>query len=143
MSALYSAFGAGFVFGIGLWISGMANPEKVLGFLDVTGNWDASLTLVMGSAVAVTLTGFRFFSSRKKPILEEKFELPDRKDIDLPLLAGAAVFGIGWGIAGYCPGPALTSLSTLSTESIVFVSAMIAGGLLHRLMAGATRQAGL
>ena len=134
MKALVSALGAGFVFGIGLWLSGMANPKKVLGFLDITGAWDASLMLVMGGAVTTTLTGFRFFSSRKKPILEEKFALPTRKDIDFPLVAGAAIFGAGWGIAGYCPGPAITALSTLSAESIVFVAAMIAGGLLHKLV---------
>jgi uncharacterized membrane protein YedE/YeeE len=133
---LGSALGSGFLFGIGLWVSGMANPKKVLGFLDVTGDWDASLMLVMGGAVAVTLTGFRFLASRKAPLLAEKFMLPNKKEIDLPLVAGAAIFGIGWGIAGYCPGPAITAVSTLSTESIVFVSAMIAGGFLHRLLHG-------
>jgi uncharacterized membrane protein YedE/YeeE len=126
MKALATALGAGFLFGIGLWVSGMANPKKVLGFLDITGEWDASLMLVMGGAVAVTLLGFRAYSS--------KFEKPSRKDIDFPLIAGAAVFGIGWGIAGYCPGPAVTALTTLSNESIVFVVAMIAGGLLHKLV---------
>lgn len=122
--ALASALGAGFMFGIGLWVSGMANPKKVLDFLDITGAWDASLVFVMGGAVAVTLVGFRTFKSR--------FHLPTLKDIDFPLVAGAALFGIGWGIAGYCPGPALTALATLSAESIVFVAAMIAGGLLHK-----------
>ena len=131
MTALASALGAGFLFGIGLWVSGMANPKKVLGFLDVTGDWDASLMLVMGGAVAVTLVGFRIFKT--------KLLMPAFKDIDLPLVAGAAIFGAGWGIAGYCPGPAVTALSTLSMESIVFVSAMIAGGLLHRLMDRAPR----
>ena len=129
MSALFSALGAGFLFGIGLWVSGMANPKKVLGFLDVTGDWDASLMFVMGGAVAVTLVGFRIY--------REKFQSPTLKDIDFPLVAGAAIFGIGWGIAGYCPGPGITALSTLSTESIVFVIAMLAGGLLHR---GVTRE---
>ena len=126
MKALASALGAGVLFGTGLWISGMANPKKVLGFLDVAGNWDASLLLVMGGAVAVTLAGFRIFRA--------KFETPMRQDVDFPLVAGSALFGIGWGIAGYCPGPALTALSTLSAESIVFVAAMLAGGWLHRLM---------
>lgn len=129
MKALASALGAGFVFGLGLWVSGMANPKKVLGFLDVAGDWDASLMLVMGGAVAVTLLGFRAF--------REKFELPTRKDIDLPLVAGAAIFGVGWGIAGYCPGPAITALTALSAESAAFVAAMIAGGLLHRLISPA------
>ena len=134
MRALVSSLAAGFVFGIGLWISGMANPKKVLGFLDITGDWDASLMLVMGGAVVVTLLAFRFIPRMGKPIFEMKFEMPTRKDIDLPLVAGAAIFGIGWGTAGYCPGPALTALSTLSTESIVFVIAMLAGGVLQRAL---------
>ena len=134
MSALVSALGAGFVFGIGLWISGMANPKKVLGFLDLTGDWDASLMLVMGGAVAITVIAFHFALKREKPFIEEKFDLPTRKDFDLPLVAGAAIFGIGWGIGGYCPGPALTALSTVSAESTVFVVSMIAGGLLHRII---------
>ena len=129
MKALASALGAGFLFGTGLWISGMANPKKVLGFLDVAGAWDASLLLVMGGAVAITLAGFRIFRA--------KFETPVREDIDFPLVAGSAMFGIGWGIAGYCPGPAITALAALSTESIVFVVAMLAGGWLHRLMRSA------
>lgn len=132
MNALVMALGAGFVFGTGLWISGMANPKKVLGFLDVTGAWDASLMFVMGGAVAVTLVGFRFVLKRGKPLFAPLFEVPARKDIDLPLVAGAALFGIGWGIAGYCPGPALTALSTLSAESIQFVAAMLVGGLATR-----------
>ena len=134
MSALWSALGAGFVFGLGLWVSGMANPKKVLGFLDVTGQWDASLMLVMGGAVVVTVVGFRLVSSLNTPVFESKFELPSRKDIDIPLVAGAGIFGIGWGIGGYCPGPALTAFSTLSAEAIVFVAAMIAGGVLHKLV---------
>jgi hypothetical protein len=134
MNAFVFALGAGFVFGTGLWVSGMANPKKVLGFLDVTGNWDASLMLVMAGAVAVTLIGFRIVLKWKKPVLAESFELPKKSDIDTPLVAGAAIFGIGWGIAGYCPGPALTALATLSTESIVFVAAMIVGGLAQRAL---------
>ena len=126
MRKLVSALGAGFLFGIGLWVSGMANPKKVLGFLDITGDWDASLMLVMGGAVAVTLAGFKIF--------KRKFEEPVRKNIDLPLLAGSAIFGAGWGIAGYCPGPALTALSTLAPEPVIFVAAMVAGGILHRLL---------
>jgi hypothetical protein len=131
---LASALGAGFLFGIGLWVSGMANPKKVLGFLDVTGDWDASLMFVMGGAVVVTAIAFRFVLQKEKPFFGESFHLPTKKDIDVPLVAGSAIFGIGWGIAGYCPGPALTALTTLSTESIVFVAAMIGGGILHRLL---------
>ncbi|MEK6245712.1 MAG: DUF6691 family protein [Pseudomonadota bacterium] len=134
MSALYSALGAGFLFGIGLWVSGMANPKKVLGFLDITGDWDASLMLVMGGAVAVTLVAFRFVLRRPAPLFDKRFFIPETKSIDFPLVAGSALFGVGWGIAGYCPGPALTALSTLSSETIVFVIAMIAGGLLHKFV---------
>src|SRR5262245_56144268 len=97
-----SAFGAGLLFGIGLWISGMANPGKVLGFLDIAGDWDPSLLLVMGGAVAVTLIGFR--------PLKGKISIEKTK-VDAPLIIGAAVFGLGWGIGGYCPGPAVTALA--------------------------------
>ena len=115
-----SAFGAGLLFGIGLWLSGMANPRKVLDFLDLAGNWDPSLLLVMAGAVAVTLVGFRPF---KKNLTVEKTK------VDIALALGAAIFGIGWGIGGYCPGPAITALSNLSAEALVFVAAMVAGGL--------------
>jgi uncharacterized protein len=121
------AFGAGLLFGIGLWLSGMANPRKVLDFLDITGTWDPSLLLVMGGAVAVTLLAFR-------PILKRK-PIEFSKAIDAPLVAGAALFGLGWGIGGYCPGPALTALSSLSFGVFVFVAAMIAGGLFARMLA--------
>jgi uncharacterized protein len=124
-----SAFGAGFLFGIGLWLSGMANPRKVLDFLDISGNWDPSLILVMGGAVAVTAIAFR-------PLLrKQKMDFKTR--IDVPLALGAALFGIGWGIGGYCPGPALTALSTLSTEVFVFVAAMVGGGLFARIVPSA------
>jgi uncharacterized membrane protein YedE/YeeE len=136
VKALAAAGAAGFVFGIGLWISGMANPRKVIGFLDVTGAWDASLAFVMAGAVAVTLIAFRWVLKRGKPLLESSFQLPTKKDIDAPLVAGAAIFGIGWGIAGYCPGPAITALTTLAWETVVFVAAMIAGGVLHKLVLG-------
>ena len=131
MTGPASALAAGFVFGLGLWISGMANPKKVLGFLDVAGDWDASLMLVMGGAVAVAFIGFSLVLKRQKPFMAEAFQVPSRKDLDLPLIAGAAIFGVGWGIGGYCPGPAVTSFATLSGEALSFVAAMIAGGLLH------------
>jgi hypothetical protein len=132
MIAHLSAFGAGLVFGIGLWVSEMANPKKVLDFLDVAGNWDPSLALVMAGAVAVTLVAFRPTLKRVKPFLARRFVIPERNDIDLPLLLGSAIFGLGWGIGGYCPGPALTALSNLTLEVFVFVAAMVAGGWLHR-----------
>jgi uncharacterized membrane protein YedE/YeeE len=122
---MISAFGAGLLFGIGLWLSGMANPRKVLDFLDVTGNWDPSLLLVMGGAVAVTAAAFRPLLKRQK--------MDFKSGIDAPLLAGAALFGIGWGIGGYCPGPALTALANLSAEVLVFVAAMIAGGVFAKI----------
>ena len=123
---MIAALGAGFLFGIGLWLSGMANPRKVLDFLDVTGNWDPSLLLVMGGAVIVTAIAFRPLL-RKRPI-------DFKTSIDAPLVIGAALFGIGWGIGGYCPGPALTALANLSTEVFVFVAAMVAGGAFARIV---------
>jgi len=132
--AYLAAFGAGLVFGFGLWVSGMATPQKVLGFLDVTGDWDASLLFVLGGAVAVTLIAFRLTLKRPAPLFAPEFKLPQRKDIDARLVVGAALFGLGWGIGGYCPGPGLTALSMLSAEAVVFVIAMIAGGLAHKLL---------
>ena len=123
---MIQAFSAGLLFGIGLWLSGMANPRKVLDFLDITGNWDPSLLLVMGGAVAVTAIAFR-------PLLKKR-EMKFRQEIDAPLVLGAALFGIGWGIGGYCPGPALTALAGLSAEVLVFVPAMVAGGVLARIL---------
>jgi uncharacterized protein len=120
-----SAFGAGLLFGIGLWLSGMANPRKVLDFLDITGNWDPSLLLVMGGAVAVTALAFR-------PILKRR-PIEFKSSVDAALIIGAAIFGIGWGIGGYCPGPALTALANLSAEAFIFVSAMIAGGFFAKI----------
>ena len=120
-----SAFGAGLLFGIGLWLSGMANPRKVLDFLDVTGNWDPSLLLVMGGAVAVTLSSFG-------PLIRIK-QLKFPTAIDAPLVTGAAIFGLGWGLGGYCPGPALTALANLTAEALVFVAAMVAGGLFAKI----------
>jgi uncharacterized membrane protein YedE/YeeE len=121
-----SAFGAGLLFGIGLWLSGMAEPRKVLDFLDVAGNWDPSLLLVMGGAVAVTAVAFR-------PLLKRK-PIDFKSQLDAPLIIGAALFGVGWGIGGYCPGPALTALANLSGEVFIFVSAMIAGGLFAKIV---------
>jgi hypothetical protein len=122
---MISAFGAGLLFGVGLWLSGMANPRKVLDFLDVAGNWDPSLLLVMGGAVAVTASVFR-------PLLRRN-PINFRSDIDAPLIIGAVLFGIGWGIGGYCPGPALTALANLNAEAFIFVAAMVAGGVFAKI----------
>lgn len=141
MKAQFSAFAAGLVFGIGLWISGMANPQKVLGFLDVAGRWDPTLAFVMAGAVAVTAAAFGPVLRRPGPLYAGAFQVPAVRPIDAPLLAGSALFGAGWGIAGFCPGPGLTALASLSAEAGVFVAAMIAGGLLHRAWAGADKSA--
>lgn len=124
-----SAFGAGLLFGIGLWLSGMANPRKVLDFLDIAGDWDPSLLLVMGGAVAVTAVAFR-------PLLKRR-PMDFKTRVDVPLVLGAALFGIGWGIGGYCPGPALTALSNLSADVFIFVAAMVGGGLFAKIFSPA------
>jgi uncharacterized membrane protein YedE/YeeE len=130
------AFGAGLTFSVGLAISGMTQPNKVIGFLDVAGAWDPSLAFVMMGAVGVGLIAFRSILKRSRPIFGAVFELPRRKDIDARLVAGAALFGVGWGIAGYCPGPALVSLATGHAAPILFVAAMIAGFGAQRISEG-------
>lgn len=118
---------AGLVFGLGLIVSGMANPAKVLGFLDIAGRWDPSLAFVMGGAVAVGLIAFRFARGRSVSLLGAPMRLPTADAIDHRLLAGGLLFGIGWGIAGFCPGPALVVLGMGAPKALVFVGAMLAG----------------
>ncbi len=118
---------AGLIFGLGLVISGMANPAKVLNFLDVAGNWDPSLAFVMLGAIAVTAMGFRLVLRRPKPLLEQSFQLPGQSSIDGPLVIGSAIFGLGWGLFGFCPGPAITSLGLAATSTLVFVPMMLIG----------------
>jgi uncharacterized membrane protein YedE/YeeE len=135
MPALASLL-CGFIFGWGLTISGMIQPSKVLGFLDFfgipSGAWDPSLAVVMAAGLAVACVGYRI--ARKRPPLFEKKSLwPTKKDIDLPLVSGALLFGIGWGLVGLCPGPAIVNLATLSPSVIVFVVAMAVGTLAHDL----------
>ncbi len=126
------SFISGLIFAFGLGISGMTQPLKVRDFLDVSGNWDPSLAFVMGGAVMVYLLVFRLVLPRlKRPIVGDSFGLPTRRDLDAPLLAGSAIFGIGWGLGGLCPGPALTSLLTGLTPVFVFVGAMGLGMALH------------
>ena len=129
-----SAFAAGLLFGLGLLISGMSNPAKVLGFLDLTGDWDPSLAMVMAGAVAVSALGTLVATRRGRPLLAPRLEIPTRRDLDMPLVAGAAIFGLGWGLAGLCPGPALTLLTVAPAQAATFVAAMVAGMLLFRLM---------
>jgi len=123
---------SGVLFGLGLGFSQMIDPEKVIGFLDLAGNWDPTLAFVMGGAVLVTLVSFRFILKRPAPVLNGKFHVPSRKDIDRPLLIGSALFGIGWGIGGYCPGPAVTSLVLGVLNPLLFVVAMVAGSLAYK-----------
>jgi uncharacterized protein len=118
---------AGTLFGLGLAISGMVNPAKVIGFLDFAGDWDPTLALVFGGALLVAIPPFRLILKRPRPVLAEKFDLPTKKDVDARLLAGAAIFGIGWGLAGLCPGPAVTALASGLAPVFAFVAAMVAG----------------
>ncbi|MDE0811908.1 MAG: YeeE/YedE family protein [Alphaproteobacteria bacterium] len=122
-----AALGAGAIFGLGLAISEMVNPLKVKAFLDVAGDWDPSLILVMGGAVMVSFVAFRLTLRRPKPILATHFELPTRRDIDRRLVGGAAVFGVGWGLVGLCPGPALSALVYGNVDPAIFVAAMLIG----------------
>ena len=118
---------SGLLFGTGLTISGMVNPMKILNFLDISGPWDATLILVMGAGLAVTLIGYQIIFKRNAPLFETSFRLPTSQDIDVKLLGGAALFGLGWGLSGFCPGPAIASVVFAKTESITFVIAMSAG----------------
>ncbi|MEZ5765588.1 MAG: DUF6691 family protein [Xanthobacteraceae bacterium] len=124
---LVSTYLAGLIFGVGIAISGMANPAKVLNFFDVAGTWDPSLAFVMGGAVVVAFIGYRFVLCRPAPIMDARFHLPDNPRIDARLLGGSALFGVGWGIAGFCPGGALPALGTGRIEVFAFVAALIAG----------------
>jgi len=129
MPLILASFACGFVFGVGLLMSGMTQTEKVLGFLDIFGAWDATLAFVMAGAVAVASIGFALARRRDTPILATQCLWPTRRDIDAPLVVGAALFGIGWGLVGLCPGPALVNLAGLSLPVIIFVAAMAAGML--------------
>ena len=123
----FTAFIAGLVFGLGLVVSGMANPAKVLGFLDVTGAWDPSLALVMVGSIAVGSIGFALASRRSVSLLGAPMRLPDTRRIDRRLVIGSLLFGVGWGIAGICPGPVLVALGMGYVKALVFVAAMLAG----------------
>ena len=133
LSALTSLI-AGAIFGAGLAVSGMMNPAKVLGFLDIAGNWDPTLAFVMGGALLVAAPGFLFLRKRGAALTGGRLHLPVRSAIDGRLLGGAALFGLGWGLGGFCPGPAIAGLATGVGGVYVFVAAMLAGMLLFRLM---------
>ncbi len=123
---------AGLLMGLGLAISGMINPAKILNFLDLAGEWDPTLVIVMASALLTTMVGYRLVLSRKMPLFAVGFSLPKRRDIDVRLIAGAALFGIGWGLAGFCPGPAIAALTSLRAEPFIFVAAMAVGMVLMK-----------
>lgn len=129
-----SAFIVGLVFGIGLIVAGMTNPAKVQGFLDLAGHWDPSLAFVMGGAVLVGLVAFRFAGRRERSLLGQAMRLPAATRIDRRLVLGGLAFGVGWGLAGFCPGPALASLATGSGKALIFTAAMLAGMILFEVL---------
>ena len=135
---ILSAFIVGLVFGFGLILSGMTDPSKVLGFLDVTGVWDPSLGLVMAGAILVSSVAFFFASRRTRAVFGEEMHLPTATQIDRRLVLGGLAFGAGWGLAGYCPGPAVASLFTGMVEPVIFVAAMLAGMAMYELQSRMT-----
>ncbi|MDQ0395537.1 YeeE/YedE family protein [Labrys monachus] len=134
---LLAALAAGTLFGFGLSLSGMVDPARVLGFLDLAGRWDPSLAFVLAGAVAMAVPGVLLQRRMARPVLDDQFHLPQKTRIDARLLAGSAIFGVGWGLAGFCPGPAVSALSTGLPPVILFVAAMAVGMIVHdRLLAG-------
>ena len=136
MKLIYT-FSTGLVFGLGIAVSGMMNPAKVLNFFDIMAHWDPSLAFVMGGALLVTFFGYRLAWRRRTPLLASSFQIPGARDIDVSLLTGSALFGIGWGIAGFCPGAALPALGTGRWEVVLFIGAVLVGMGLKRIVAPA------
>ena len=134
MKQYLTALTAGLLFGIGLTVSGMVNPMKILNFLDLTGSFDPTLIFVMGGGLLTALIGFHFVLARKAPLFADRFHLPTMTDIDARLVSGAVLFGLGWGLTGFCPGPAIASLVFGHMQSIIFVVAMSAGMVLAKLL---------
>jgi uncharacterized membrane protein YedE/YeeE len=131
---LLSAWAIGLIFGLGISLSGMANPAKVLNFFDLAGAWDPSLAFVMGGALVTTFIGYRLVFRRPAPVLDGGFHLPEAKAIDARLIGGSVVFGIGWGISGFCPGGALPALGTGAGDVLAFVAALVVGLLIARAL---------
>lgn len=129
MRAIIASLICGLLFGFGLIVSGMSNPARVLNFLDFSANWDATLAFVMGGAILVAAPGMFWVRKRSKPLFANKFDIPTSKTIDAKLILGSAAFGIGWGISGFCPGPAVVAIASLQTDVLLFVGAMIVGML--------------
>jgi uncharacterized membrane protein YedE/YeeE len=130
----------GLLFGTGIVVSGMSNPAKVLNFFDVFGTWDPSLAFVMGGALLVTFVGYRLVLKRPAPAFDTSFHLPTKSKLDLPLLGGAATFGVGWGITGFCPGGSIPAFGLAEPSALIFIAAMVVGIALARI-AGNVRQA--
>lgn len=133
MAVILAALVCGTLFGAGLALSRMIDPTVVLGFLDVAGNWNPTLAFVMGGALAVAAPGFWLARRRRSPMLAADFQIPARRDIDWRLVAGAVIFGAGWGLAGICPGPAIAGLASGARPFLIFVPAMLAGFALHAM----------
>lgn len=130
---------SGILFGAGLALGGMTSPQRVRGFLDLFGRWDPTLLFVMGGAVLVMAVAWRVRARMRTPLFGEKFSLPDRSDLDSKLIAGSALFGIGWGLAGLCPGPAVAGLALGFWQPLLFIAAMLAGMLSHRILLTSSR----
>lgn len=128
---IWSALAVGVLFGLGLTISGMINPAKIIAFLDVAGAWDPSLLVVMATALVVSFVGYRIVLARTKPFFEPSFQVPTKTRIDRPLLAGSALFGVGWGLSGLCPGPAIAAIGLGAAPVFAFLAAMALGMLIH------------
>lgn len=126
---------AGLLFGLGLAVSGMTDPARVLGFLDLAGQWDPTLMFVLGGAVVTSFFGYRLVFKRSAPMIGDRFQLPTRRDLDARLLAGSALFGIGWGLSGYCPGPAIASIGGISLPLAAMLISMVAGWFVARRLA--------
>jgi len=122
---MYISFISGLLFGLGLAVSNMLNPQRVLAFLDVFGTWDPTLAFVMGGALVITVPGFTKVLRRKKPLFTATFTLPMKTDIDMPLIVGAVLFGLGWGLVGLCPGPAIAALVSLDLNVVLFCTVML------------------
>lgn len=139
---VWSALAVGVLFGLGLTISGMIDPAKIIAFLDISGAWDPSLLVVMASALAVSFIGYRIVLARSKPVFEPSFQLPTKTVIDRPLLIGSALFGAGWGLAGLCPGPAIAAASLGAPSVLLFLVAMLAGMVIRQAQAAMGARAG-
>ena len=128
----FITFISGIIFAVGLVISGMTNPQKVIGFLDILGNWDPSLAFVMGGAVSFNLITFYYIKKRKSPFYEAQFDDPLKTVIDIPLVLGAIIFGVGWAIMGVCPGPAVVNIVTLNSNVLIFLASFFGGAFLYK-----------